>query len=75
VYIAGDSITKRLSPGKMSNVKIRCNPGAKIDTINQHLNELKADEKQHLQSYDVCVLHAGTHDVSNGESVESSVQS
>ena len=79
MYIAGDSITKRLSPDKMSDnkisVKIRSNPGAKIDTINQHLKESKVDEKQYVQSSDVFVLHASTNDVSNGESVESIVSS
>ena len=60
MYIAGDSITKRLSPGKMSNVKLRSNPGAKIDTINQHLNELKADESN-IYSRLMCLFFTLVH--------------
>ena len=42
--IAGDSITRRLSPAKMSDqhlqVKIRSHPGGKVDTIVQNILEM-----------------------------------
>lgn len=79
VYIAGDSITKKLSPSIMSDsktsVKIRSHPGAKVDTINKNLKELRSEEKQLLKSSDIFVLHVGTNDVSNGESPKSIVSS
>lgn len=75
VYIAGDSMTKRFSPSKMSDnnisFKIRSQPGAKTDTINNNIKQLKPDEKQYVQNCNFFLLHVGTNDVSNGESVDS----
>lgn len=75
VFIAGDSITKRLSPSKMSDanisVRIRSHSGAQINTIHNNLKDTKRGEQEQVKKSDVFVLHAGTNDVSNGESVDS----
>ena len=63
--IAGDSITRRLSPAKMSDqhlqVKIRSHPGGKVDTIVQNILEMSDNE--HMKGLDLVVLHVGTNDI------------
>lgn len=70
-FIAGDSITKRLSPSKMSDknlkVKIKSHPGGKIETIEKTFCEMNDIDKDTVENADAVVLHIGTNNVSNDE--------
>lgn len=72
VLIFGDSITKRLSPAKLSDssisTKIRSRPGATTESLNKQVKEIKIDDKELIKSANIVIIHVGTNDVSNGVS-------
>jgi len=75
IFIAGDSITRRISPSKMSNesvnVKIKSHPGGKVGTITKSISEMSRAENDYMKELHAVVLHVGTNNISDGESPES----
>lgn len=75
VFIAGDSITRRISPSKMSsekvNVKIKSHSGGRIDTITKSVSEMNRTDSEYMKDLHAVVLHVGTNNISDGESPDS----
>lgn len=73
-FVAGDSITKRLSAKKMSDqnltVKIKSNSGGRIESVEKSITEASGSDKQFIQDVDLVLLHVGTNNVTDGDSAE-----
>ena len=72
VFIAGDSITKILSAGKMSDnrvkTKIKSHPGGRVRRIENTI--IKESDQDHIREASAIVLHVGTNNVADGDSSE-----
>ena len=73
-FIAGDSITRALSTGKMRDenldVQIKTHPGAKVKTLESTFVHISKNEPDQLRRLDAVVLHVGTNNVSDGDRSE-----
>ena len=73
VFIAGDSITKILSAGKMSDsrvkTKIKSHPGGRVRRIENTI--IKESDQDHIREARAIVLHVGTNNVADGDTSES----
>ena len=76
-FIAGDSITRALSTGKMRDdnldVQIKTHPGGKVKTLESTFSHMASKDPDQLKSLDAVVLHVGTNNVSDGDRSENIV--
>jgi lysophospholipase L1-like esterase len=72
--VAGDSITRILSPAKMTdanvNVRVKTHPGGKVSTVENTISKLSQTDPEFVKNLDVVVLHVGTNNVSSAASSE-----
>ena len=76
MFVAGDSITKILSAGRMSDnnvqTKIKSHPGGRVRAIETTI--VMESQQNHIKDASVIVLHTGTNNVSDGDPCESIIE-
>ena len=78
VFIAGDSVTSNLSRNKMSGtnleVRIKSHSGGKLQHIHNTIIAMAEDDDEYICKTDAVIIHAGTNNLSDGDSVEDIVK-
>ena len=78
VLIAGDSVTSILSRNKMSNTnldfRIRSHSGGKLQDIHNTIIAMAEDEDEYICNTNAVIIHAGTNNLSDGDSVDDIVK-
>ena len=78
VFIAGDSVTSILSKNKMSNTNlefsIRSHSCGKLQDIHNTIIAMAEDEDEYICNTNAVIIHAGTNNLSDGDSVDDIVK-
>ena len=78
VFIAGDSVTSIFSKNKMSNTnlefRIRSHSGGKLQDIHNTIIAMAEDEDEYICNTNAVIIHAGTNNLSDGDSVDDIVK-
>ena len=74
-FIAGDSLTSVLSRNKMTgtnlDVKIKSHTDGRLQDLHNTIIRMAEEDTEFICSTDVMVIHGGTHNLSDGDSVNS----